>query len=113
MSAAAEPGRVWVVSRPESARGFRLAGLPALTAVDPPAAGAAVRRLADEPDTAVVFVQRTLFDGLGEGLRRSLESRPVPVVVPFPDPAWAEPEAPEEWVVELLRRAVGYRVQLR
>lgn len=104
---------MWVVSRPESARGFRLAGLPVRDAVDPEAAEAAVRRLAGDPDTAVIFVQRELFDGLGEGLRRSLESRSVPVVVPFPDPAWEEPEAPEEWVVELLRRAVGYRVQLR
>lgn len=110
---AAEEGTVWVVARPETARGFRLAGLPVRPATDAAGAEDVTRRLVDEPDAAVVFVQRELFDDLSEGFRRSLEATSVPVVVPFPDPSWEEPGAPEEWVVELLRRAVGYRVQLR
>lgn len=113
MKAGATEGDVRVVARPASARGFRLAGLPVRDAVDAEGAEATIRRLVDDGEAAVVFVQRSLFDGLSDGLRRSLEAVPVPVVVPFPDPTWREAEAAEEWVVELLRRAVGYRVQLR
>lgn len=106
-------GAVRVVPRPETARGFRLAGLRARPAADAAEAEAVVRRLLEEPDVAVVLLQRSLFDGLSEALRRSLESTAIPVVVPFPDPAWHDRPAGEEWVVELLRRAVGYRVQLK
>lgn len=113
VNAVADEGAVWVVPRPETARGFRLAGLPVRPATDAAGAEDIIRRFVDEPDVAVVFVQRDLFDGLTEEFRRSLEATAVPVVVPFPDPSWKEPGAPEEWVVELLRRAVGYRVQLR
>lgn len=108
-----DEGTVWVVARPETARGFRLAGLPVRPAADAPGAEEVIRRLAEEADVAVIFVQRELFDSLGEGLRRTLEATSVPVVVPFPDPSWEEAGPSEEWVVELLRRAVGYRVQLR
>lgn len=113
MNGAVEEGAVRVVARPDTARGFRLAGLPVRPAADVDGAEALIRRVVDDPEVAVVFVQRELYDGLTEELRRSLEATAVPVVVPFPDPSWEEPEAPEEWIVELLRRAVGYRVQLR
>ena len=36
----------------------------------------------------------------------------LPVVVPFPGPSWRG-LAPEERVLEILRRAIGYRVKLR
>jgi hypothetical protein len=34
-------------------------------------------------------------------------------VVPFPGPAWEKLAPAEERVIELLRRAIGYRVRLR
>lgn len=106
-------GTVRAVTGPEASRGFRLAGLPVRSAPDAEGAEAAVRQWSSDPDVAVIFVQRSLFDGLSEALLRSVASTAVPVVVPFPDPAWEEAGPAEEWVVELLRRAVGYRVQLR
>lgn len=113
MTPDATEGEVRVVARPETARGFRLAGLEVRAASDASAAEAALRDLVDDADVAVVFVQRRHFDALPGDLRREVESITAPVVVPFPDPSWREPEAAEERVVELLRRAVGYRVQLR
>jgi hypothetical protein len=35
------------------------------------------------------------------------------VVVPFPSPIAEEERAPAERIVELIRRAIGYRVRLR
>lgn len=39
--------------------------------------------------------------------------RAAPAILPFPGPVWAERPPAEEYVLEILRRAVGYRVKLR
>ena len=103
---------VVVVCRPEVAPGFRLAGLDVRPARDGEAALAALAELGRDLGEAVVLVQQSLFDALDERrLRRAAGGR---VAVPFPDPAWEEePSAAEEYLVEMLRRAVGYRVRLR
>lgn len=103
---------VVVVCRPEVAPGFHLAGLDVRAARDAEAATAAVSGLAREVESAVVLVQESLLAAVGErGLRRGEAGL---VTVPFPDPAWEEePSAAEEYLVEMLRRAVGYRVRLR
>ena len=45
--------------------------------------------------------------------RRALARRPLPMVVPFPIPrrALAAP-APDAFIAELLRQAIGYRVRI-
>jgi hypothetical protein len=38
----------------------------------------------------------------------------VPIVVPFPAPLWdAAPSEPAEYILQLLQRAIGYRVRLQ
>jgi hypothetical protein len=34
-------------------------------------------------------------------------------VVPFPGPHWDERSSAEQYVVEILRRAIGYHVRMR
>lgn len=101
-----------VICRPEVAPGFRLAGLDVREARDVEAATGALSELAREAGDAVVLVQDALFTDVGR--RRLRRGEAPPVLVPFPDPAWEEePAAAEEYLVEMLRRAVGYRVRLR
>jgi vacuolar-type H+-ATPase subunit F/Vma7 len=69
--------------------------------------------LSREPEVGVVLVEEDLFEALPEELHRSLERQPLPIVVPFPGPTWVKRPPPEAYVVELLRRAIGYRVRLR
>jgi hypothetical protein len=35
------------------------------------------------------------------------------MVVPFPGPTWVVRPPAEEYIVELLRQAIGYRVRIR
>ncbi len=106
--------RVRVVSRPDVSAGFGLAGLRAIEATAAPEAGQRLRELRDDPAVGVILVEHTLYDGLPDDVRRVFGRRPLPMVVPFPGPAWAErPEGAEEYIVELLRQVVGYRVRLR
>jgi vacuolar-type H+-ATPase subunit F/Vma7 len=104
---------VRVLGSPAAGAGFRLAGLAPDETADP-AEGA--RRLVaslDAPDAGVVLVEEAIYRALSDAGRRRLARRPLPLVVPFPGPAWAaREEGPEAFVAELLRQAIGYRVRL-
>jgi vacuolar-type H+-ATPase subunit F/Vma7 len=105
--------RVAVLCRPEIAPGFALAGLRPVEVADCSEASRRLETLLDS-DLGLVLVEAPLHDGLDPELQKRLMSRPVPLVVPFPGPVWAEsPSAADAYVVELLRRAIGYQVRLR
>lgn len=101
------------VARPGVASGLRLAGLEPLEAVG---TDATIRRLEESTagDPALILVEDSLWDALPPEVRDRFETRPFPLVVPFPSPTPETPEArAEAYLVDMLRRAVGYRVRLR
>lgn len=102
------------IARPEVAAGLALAGVRPIEAPTPEAGAAALKELLATPATGVVLIEDRLYDPLPEDLRRRLGKRPLPMVVPFPGPAWQTRAAsPEAYIVELLRQVIGYRVRLR
>ena len=105
---------VRVLSQPMVAAGFGLAGTRVVEAGTAEEGVACLRDLLVQPDVGVVLVEEALHDRLPEDVRRRLGRNPLPMVVPFPGPVWEEsPEAAESYIVELLRRVIGYRVRLR
>lgn len=105
---------VRVLCRPEVAAGFGLAGLRPLEAADSAQGVARLRDLLADPRVGVVLIEEPLYDALPAEMRRELSRRPLPMVVPFPGPQWgAQRAAAEEYIVELLRQVIGYRVRLR
>jgi vacuolar-type H+-ATPase subunit F/Vma7 len=110
----ARPGHlVKVLCRPPLAKGFALAGLEAEVVADAAAAARKLRALAANPKVAVVLVEERLHRGLPAELKRALDTRATPVVAPFPSPEWDEAEVAEDYVLEILRQAIGYRVRPR
>lgn len=94
------------------APGFELASLrPRITTRG--GAEDALDEMAAEPRTGVILIQSDLYDAADGPLLRRLEKQALPVLLPFPGPRWKERPSPDEYVVELLRRAIGYRVRLR
>jgi vacuolar-type H+-ATPase subunit F/Vma7 len=105
---------VRVVCRQEAALGFGLAGLPVHRASTPREGAELVLELAGRGETGVLLVEDVLYEALPASARRSLERRPVPMTIPFPGPSWAAgEEETEAYLVDVLRRAIGYRVRLR
>lgn len=104
---------VRVVCRSVTAAGFALAGLVADIADDDGVAEATLRSLMQRPDVGVILLEESIYAGLALELRTVVDRLPQPIVVPFPGPAWRASGSAEEQVVELLRRAIGYRVRLR
>jgi vacuolar-type H+-ATPase subunit F/Vma7 len=105
--------RVRIVCRPAVAAGFRLAGLRPELAEDAAEGAGRLAALLEDPGAGVVLVQEDFYAALPEAHRRILSRRPLPMVVPFPAPsaALAAP-APDAFIAELLRQAIGYRVRI-
>jgi vacuolar-type H+-ATPase subunit F/Vma7 len=103
---------VRVVCRPELAAGFELAGLRADTALDGRSARERLAELADDPGVGIVLLEERLQRALPADFALRLERQPRPLVSVFPSPGFAAGAATEEAVLEILRRAIGYRVRL-
>jgi vacuolar-type H+-ATPase subunit F/Vma7 len=106
--------RVRTVATPALAAGLRLAGLPADDVADASAAAERVAALVQKPDLGILLVEQPLYDAFPPAARRELENRALPIVVPVPAATWEAPgDRAESYILELLRRAIGYRVKLK
>ena len=105
---------VRVLCRPETAPGFGLAGVRAVPVATAADGEARLAELGSDPGVGVVLIEERIHDALSAATRRQIDLRPLPMVVPFPGPVWAaRPEGPEAYILDLLRRVIGYRVKLR
>jgi vacuolar-type H+-ATPase subunit F/Vma7 len=102
-----------VVCRPASLDGFALAGIKGVPSNDARETALAMTRLGAEAELGVLLVEDSLYHALPEEFRERMERRAVPVVIPFPGAQQEGRPTAEYELVELLRRAIGYRVRLR
>jgi vacuolar-type H+-ATPase subunit F/Vma7 len=93
--------------------GFALAGLATHEVRSLRDGAALMNDLVRREDIGVLLVEQSVLDALDPAMEQELSRRPSPIIVPFPSPSWRERErAPESLVLELLQRAIGYRVRL-
>jgi vacuolar-type H+-ATPase subunit F/Vma7 len=105
---------VRVLATPAVAAGFALAGLDARTAASPREGAERLAALLADPAVAVLLVEHDLVRALPAADQHDLMRRATPLIVPFEGPAWeAEPEREMEVILDILRRAIGYRVRLQ
>ncbi len=103
---------VGVVADRSVSLGFRLAGLSPRTAESQAAAARLLDEMMAEGRWGVILVQEELMpEATPAALRQSRTG--VPILVPFPGPSRERlPGTAEQYVADLLQRAVGYRVRL-
>ena len=102
-----------VLCSPGAAPGFALAGVPVVRASGRDDATRRLEEIRARPGLGLILVEDRLYEALEEGGAFSGRGGALPAVVPFPGPAWAERPPAESYIVDLLHRAVGYRVRLR
>ena len=105
--------RVLVLAAPAAAAGFRLAGLAVEEVGDPRDAEGRLALASAQPDLGILLVEQALLDAVPEAARRVSERRAVPILIPIPKPQWDGANDRESFIVELLCRAIGYRVRLQ
>lgn len=99
---------VRVICRPELVAGFGLTGVETLAAATQDEASTQIARISRSTPDQVLLVQEDLLaDGSVPG------RQDLPLIVPFPGPDRTETSDAEATIVEILRRAIGYRVRLR
>lgn len=102
-----------VIASPGLSAGFALAGVQVIQVADARDASRTLERLVDEPSTGVVIIDEPLYRELPEEQRRGFTRSATPVVIPVPGPDWTAESTAHEYIVEILRRAIGYRVRLQ
>lgn len=96
--------------------GFSLAGVEVLPANHP---GRAMELLTEEVGRGrfgILIVDETLLEGVDQRARDALFERPVPLVIAIPGTMrWhdAEQASSDEFVARLIRRAVGYQLNIQ
>lgn len=94
------------------AAGFRLAGVAVDEVASEQEAALRLSSWSEEAEACVVLIEEELYSSLPAEVVAAIERRGHPILVPFPGPSWAAPAPAEERVIEILRRAIGYRVHL-
>ena len=102
--------KVVVIAPPDAEHGFALAGVGQRSA-PPGTALAALRELAGDPLVGVIVVDERLATGAVPAQIRELERRWPGLVVVLPAPEKAA-LVEEDYVLRLIRRAIGYQVRL-
>jgi vacuolar-type H+-ATPase subunit F/Vma7 len=102
-----------VISSPGLSAGFALAGVPVFEATDGANAARQIDHLVDAMNAAVILIDEPLYEDLSDEVRRALRRSAFPVVIPVPGPDWTTKTTAHEYIVEILRRAIGYRVKLQ
>ena len=106
--------RVRAICTHETALGFALSGIAPIEAATGEEAARALDVLATTPARGgIIFIEDALYAALPPGKRRELRREGTPILMPFPSPSIERGVAPEQELLEVLRRAVGYRVRLR
>ncbi len=105
--------RLLVLTTPELAGGYRLAGVAVREVTSPEVAAERLEELL-ESEQGVIALHAPYFDALARPLRRRLDTLRAPLVVALP--AGTTPEEAEdrrERLLRLLRQAVGYEITFR
>jgi V/A-type H+-transporting ATPase subunit F len=103
--------RIAILTDPETATGFRLAGVEVFEAEGPEAALEVLRGLV-AGDYGVVAVSDALLGGTEEERARLMRGRDTPIVVPFPAPK-AKIESGEDYIARLVKEIIGFYVKLK
>ncbi len=100
-----------IVTPPELAAGFRLAGAGVHSVTDGTQAATAVQALIAQGERGVIGVYEPFFLQFDSGLRERLEQSVVPVVIAVPSGfAAKEGVTRRARIAALLSRAVGYHI---
>jgi vacuolar-type H+-ATPase subunit F/Vma7 len=102
-----------VLATPGTSVGFALAGVPTVEIADRANTLAEVTRLIDGAEAEVVIIEESLYQDLAPDVRRGFGRLTQPVIIPVPGPSWSEESNAHEYIVDILRRAIGYRVRLQ
>jgi V/A-type H+-transporting ATPase subunit F len=106
--------KVVVLTDPDTAYGFRLAGVDVYEADDPAEARQQINRLLEDENTGILAVNEGFLASIDDRVRARIEAtyRPIVVSLPVKEKLGAVGER-RAFLARLVHRAVGFDVTLR
>ena len=107
--------RVVGVMREETAAGLALTGVDVLPVADVAEFKRTLLSVVESREYGLVIVDEDLLSALDERTRTSIAARSLPLVIPIPSQLrWTDVEAmpPDDYIAMLVRRAVGYQLNI-
>jgi V/A-type H+-transporting ATPase subunit F len=106
--------RLIVVTDPDTALGFRLAGVDVQEETDPVKAGERLLALLRAREAGIVIYNEDCVSALPESAVIALEESLTPVFFAIPVSRTVPPaERREEYLARLVRRAIGYQLKIK
>jgi V/A-type H+-transporting ATPase subunit F len=106
--------KVVVLTDPETADGFRLAGVDVHEAEDAEEAKREINRLLEDSDTGILAVNESFLAAIEDRVRQRIEAtyRPIVISLPVKEKLGAIGDR-KAFLARLVHRAVGFDVTLR
>ncbi|MEJ5185828.1 MAG: V-type ATP synthase subunit F [Candidatus Geothermincolales bacterium] len=103
-----------VVTDPETADGFRLAGVDVVEADSPEAAVEHIKRLLDDENAGILAINESFYNALDEKTLEKIDSVYRPIVIPLPVKETVEMVGERRaYLARLIHRAIGFDITLR
>ena len=103
--------RLTVICPEKLARGFELTGVDVFTSDSKEKTEDLLFQTIEAKKTGLVILPQEHLEGLEERRRKQIEELDVPLIVPVPMIQESE-LTPEEYVSQMVRRAIGYQVKI-
>ena len=100
-----------VVTDPDSAPGFRLAGVDVLEASDLEEAKRIIPPLIYKDDTGIIAISQDLMAVLDDKLMEKIDKTYRPIIIPIP--SRLKGISRTSYIERLLQRAIGYNIVIR
>jgi len=108
--------KVLAISEKELARGFALAGIETLSVADAKQASRALEKVISDGQYGIVIMDEKLSSGLDKQVTTTLSRSDGPLLVSIPaELRWHDTEKlpHDDYVARLIRRAVGYQLNIK
>ena len=109
--------KILVITHPELAAGFRLAGVDVEIVSEPGDISEIVRRTVwTRSDFGIIAMDEDLASHLDPALAKELDDRGMPFLIPFPATelyTWMRERREKDYTSQMIRDAIGYHIKLK
>lgn len=103
-----------MITDPETADGFRLAGVSVVEVENADEAREKIRSLLDDPDAGILAVNESFYNAIDEKTQEKIDSIYRPIVIPLPIKESVEMAGERRaYLARLIHRAIGFDITLR
>ena len=109
--------KVIVVTHPELAVGFRLAGVDVEIVSSPKEVTEIIQRILwTKSDIGIIALDEDLSMNIDKALAKELDERGFPILIPFPAAelyTWMREKREKDYTSQMIREAIGYHIKLK